>query len=147
MKKFLHPLMSNNFESKDFKPIINLLKSKDPILTQSKHVKNFEKSQGYVGRKVGPGVNPSQGYIQEPTADRSNYQFEPGVAMLKPDTTDVDDIITYPGFVDSIELEGGDVTKQIACGIMNFIVGIHLLTLINLVITANTIGYLPDLTV
>jgi len=72
----------------------------------------FEKSQGYVGRKVGPGVNPSQGYIQEPTADRSNYQFEPGVAMLKPDTTDVDDIITYPGFVDSIELEGGDVTKQ-----------------------------------
>lgn len=58
MKKFLHPLMSNNFESKDFKPIINLLKSKDPILTQSKYVKNFEKSWSkWLGVKYSVFVN------------------------------------------------------------------------------------------
>lgn len=41
-KKFLHPLMSNNFDRVDFEPIIKLLKKKNVILTQSKNVKKFE---------------------------------------------------------------------------------------------------------
>ena len=44
MKKFLHPLMSNNFEKDDLDSVIKLLKTKDPILTQSKNVLKFEKS-------------------------------------------------------------------------------------------------------
>lgn len=78
-------------------------------LTQEPKIKRTE---GYVGRKVGPGVNPNQGYVQEPDASRSNYQLEPSVAFLEPDTNTVTDTITYPGFVDSIEIEGGLTNRQ-----------------------------------
>ena len=37
------PLMHNNFEKSDFTKVISLLKKKNPILTQSKNVKKFEK--------------------------------------------------------------------------------------------------------
>ena len=40
--KFEHKLMFNNFRKEDFKPVINLLKKKNPILTQSKSVEKFE---------------------------------------------------------------------------------------------------------
>ena len=41
--KYLYPLMHNNFEKSDFKEVIKLLNKKNPILTQSKYVKKFEK--------------------------------------------------------------------------------------------------------
>jgi len=40
--KFSHPLMHSNFTSSDMKVAIKLLKRKNPILTQSKYVKEFE---------------------------------------------------------------------------------------------------------
>ena len=40
--KFSHPLMHNNFSSNDMKSAIKLLRKKNPILTQSKYVKEFE---------------------------------------------------------------------------------------------------------
>ena len=40
--KFEHKLMFNNFRKEDFKPVISLLKKKNPILTQSKSVEKFE---------------------------------------------------------------------------------------------------------
>jgi len=46
----------------------------------------FKKTQGFVGRHVGPGVNPNDYYVIEPTATRANYQLEPGVISLTPDT-------------------------------------------------------------
>ena len=55
----------------------------------------FKKTQGYVGRHVGPGINPNDYYVVEPTTERANYQLEPGVVSLKPDATSViDDVIT-----------------------------------------------------
>ena len=42
--KFFHPLMSNNFTKQDINSVINLLKKKNIILTQSKNVKKFEKA-------------------------------------------------------------------------------------------------------
>ena len=42
--KFSHPLMHNNFTKSDMRSVSNLLKQKNIILTQSKHVKNFEKN-------------------------------------------------------------------------------------------------------
>jgi hypothetical protein len=71
-----------------------------------------KKTQGYVGRRVGPGVNPADYYVTEPTATRTNYQFEPGVIFLKPDTSTAIDAITYPGMVDALELQNANVTKQ-----------------------------------
>ena len=71
-----------------------------------------KKTQGYVGRRVGPGVNPADYYVTEPTATRTNYQLEPGVIFLKPDTSTAIDAITYPGMVDALELQNANVTKQ-----------------------------------
>jgi hypothetical protein len=67
----------------------------------------FKKTQGFVGRRVGPGVDPNDYYVVEPTASRANYQLEPGVISLVPDTNDISDAITYPGITDAIARQGG----------------------------------------
>ena len=72
----------------------------------------FKKTQGYVGRRVGPGVNPNDYYVLEPTATRANYQLEPGVISLKPDTTEIQDAITYPGITDALAVQGANTTKS-----------------------------------
>jgi len=69
---------------------------------------NFRKSQGYIGRTVGPGVNPNDSYIIEPDKTRADYQLEAGVVSLKPDTDEILDVITYPGLNDAIQFQGGD---------------------------------------
>jgi len=73
---------------------------------------SFKKTQGYVGRRVGPGVNPNDYYVLEPDATRANYQLEPGVISLKPDTTDIQDAITYPGITDALAVQGANTTKS-----------------------------------
>ena len=67
----------------------------------------FKKTQGFIGRHVGPGVNPNDYYVIEPTAARSNYQLEPGVISLVPDTNTIADAVTYPGITDAIGRQGG----------------------------------------
>ena len=74
---------------------------------------NFSKTQGFVGRKVGPGVNPADKYVIEPTKVRNDYQLEPGVISLQPDDSDtILDAITYPGINDALRLQGGNVTNS-----------------------------------
>lgn len=72
----------------------------------------LSRTQGFVGRRVGPGVNPADNYVTERTATRSNYQLEPGVVFLKTDTSQAQDAITYPGIIDSLALSGAQVRKQ-----------------------------------
>ena len=67
----------------------------------------FKKTQGFIGRSVGPGVNPNDRYVIEPTKTRADYQLEPGVISLKPDTDQVRDAITYPGMNDAVAYQGG----------------------------------------
>jgi hypothetical protein len=71
----------------------------------------YKQTQGYIGRKVGPGVNPNDGYVVEPTAVRNNYQLEPGVVSIDPLTKKITDAITYPGILDAINTQGG-ITAQ-----------------------------------
>jgi hypothetical protein len=66
----------------------------------------FKKIQGFVGRRVGPGVNPNESYVAEPTAERTNYQLEPGVVLLSDDRQTVEDAISYPGITDALNLQG-----------------------------------------
>jgi hypothetical protein len=73
---------------------------------------NIKRTQGYVGRRVGPGVNPADNYVVEPTARRSDYQLEPGVVFFKPDTDRVEDLITYPGMIDALDLQGANTQRQ-----------------------------------
>ena len=42
---------------------------------------NLKRTQGFIGRRVGPGVNPADRYVTEPTATRADYQLEPGVVF------------------------------------------------------------------
>lgn len=67
----------------------------------------FTNIQGFVGRRVGPGVNSNDKYVTETTATRTNYQLEPGVILKKPDTNEIQDAITYPGITDAIAQAGG----------------------------------------
>jgi len=71
----------------------------------------FKKTQGFIGRTVGPGVNPNEKYVVEPTKARADYQLEPGIISLKPDTNTIEDAITYPGLLDSIAYQGGNSAR------------------------------------
>jgi len=66
----------------------------------------FKKTQGYVGRKIGPGVNADDRYVIEPTASRNDYQLEPGVIIKKTDSDAIKDAITYPGISDVLSTQG-----------------------------------------
>ena len=66
----------------------------------------FKKTQGFVGRRVGPGVNADDKYVVEPTASRTNYQLEPGVILKEPNSDSVKDAITYPGIGDALSIQG-----------------------------------------
>ena len=72
---------------------------------------NLKRTQGYVGRRVGPGVNPADNYVTEPTATRTDYQLEPGVVFFKPETTQPLDAITYPGMIDALDLLGSNTQR------------------------------------
>ena len=69
----------------------------------------FKKTQGFIGRRVGPGVNPNDKYVVETTKTRTDYQLEPGVISLDPaDTSEVQDAITYPGILDALQVQGAN---------------------------------------
>ena len=72
----------------------------------------FKKTQGYIGRTVGPGVNPNDKYVIEPDKTRADYQLEPGVISVDPtDNTKILDAITYPGITDSLVYQGSPSTN------------------------------------
>ena len=72
----------------------------------------FKKSQGFIGQRVGPGVNANDGYVVEPTKTRTDYQLEPGVVQVNPaDTHQIVDAITYPGINDALSVNGADVAN------------------------------------
>ena len=48
----------------------------------------------------------------EATENRTNYQLEPGVVQLKPNTSTVSNAVTYPGIIDSLELKGANTTRH-----------------------------------
>ena len=73
---------------------------------------SIKRTQGFVGRRVGPGVNPADSYVAEPTKTRQDYQLEPGVVMFEPDTTRAIDAITYPGMIDALRINGANVERQ-----------------------------------
>jgi hypothetical protein len=67
----------------------------------------YTQTQGFIGRRIGPGVNANDKYVVEPTKIRTDYQLEPGVVQVNPDNTrKVVDAITYPGITDALNLQG-----------------------------------------
>ena len=72
----------------------------------------FKKTQGYIGRRVGPGVNADDRYVVEPTRSRTDYQLEPGVIFRKTDSTVINDAVTYPGITDALGTQGAFVDES-----------------------------------
>ena len=108
--------MAKRIRSEQFLPEIfqtpankQLLRSTLDQLTQNPKLKPTE---GYIGRKIGPGVNASDSYVLEPTTTRANYQLEPGVVQTNENGTQIFNTITYPGIVDSLELQGANTTRD-----------------------------------
>jgi hypothetical protein len=67
----------------------------------------YTQTQGFIGRRIGPGVNANDKYVIEPTKVRTDYQLEPGVVQIDPaDSKKVIDAITYPGINDALQLQG-----------------------------------------
>lgn len=72
----------------------------------------FKQTQGYIGQRVGPGVNANDKYVVEPTTVRNEYQLEPGVIQVDPTNSHkVIDAITYPGITDALNVQGAITTK------------------------------------
>ena len=63
--------------------------------------------QGYVGSKLGYGINATNNYVIEPTKVRTDYQLDPAVVFTKIDEPVAKDFISYPGIVDALNLQGG----------------------------------------
>lgn len=72
---------------------------------------DFNLTQGFIGRRIGPGVDANDNYVVEPDAVRANYQLEPGVIKTDRETGDAQDAITYPGLLDSLALNGAPVNN------------------------------------
>lgn len=72
---------------------------------------NFSKVQGFIGGRIGPGVNANDFYVVEPTATRTNYQLEPAVVITAGDSDTAVDAITYPGILDTLNLQGSPTEK------------------------------------
>jgi len=70
----------------------------------------FKKTQGFVGRRLGTGIDAGSSYVVETSKQRQDYQLEPGVVFLKTSTQTAVDAITYPGLLDTVNNRGGDST-------------------------------------
>ncbi len=108
--------MASRIRSIDFLPEIFRTETNKQFLgstlDQLVQEPKLKPTQGYIGRRVGPGVNPNDNYIVEPTDTRSNYQLEPAVVFLEENTNTVSNTLTYPGFIDRLRLKGANVERH-----------------------------------
>lgn len=100
----------------DFLPEIFKTKTNEQFLSatldQLVQQPKFNRIQGYIGSKFGYGVNSSDKYLVEPTKVREEYQLEPAVIFTKKDTSVAVDLLTYPGILDSLKLQGGKTNNN-----------------------------------
>lgn len=94
----------------DFLPEIFKTKTNEQFLSatldQLTQQPKFNRIQGYIGSKFGYGVNANDKYLVEPNKIRTDYQLEPSVIFTKKDTSVAIDLLTYPGILDSLKLQG-----------------------------------------
>jgi hypothetical protein len=70
----------------------------------------FTKKQGFIGRRIGDDVRPTQTtYVPEIDQTRADYQLEPGIVQLDSSRQQLVDAITYPGLSDALQTQGAAV--------------------------------------
>ena len=71
----------------------------------------LKQTQGYIGRRNAPGRLPTDGYVQEPSDRRTNYQLEPGV-IFKDNNGKVVDALSYIGLLDGLQAAGANIDNH-----------------------------------
>jgi hypothetical protein len=108
--------MVNKVRTLDFLPEIFRTETNRQFLGSSLDVltsqPNLVRVEGFVGRKYGYGVDPDDKYVVEPSKSRSDYQLEPSVVFLKPETQKAQDYLRYPGIVDSLKINNAVVDNH-----------------------------------
>ena len=62
---------------------------------------DFKRIDGYIGRKFAPNYRAGDKYIEEPSADRQNYQLEPSLVVQ--DTDSAKSVLFYSNYVDLLQ--------------------------------------------
>jgi hypothetical protein len=66
---------------------------------------NFKRIEGYVGSRLGYGIDANSYYVTEPNKIRTDYQLDPGIIFTKENKIGTQDFISYPGIIDGLKLE------------------------------------------
>lgn len=102
--------MATQVRTIDFLPEIFKTKSNEQFLTatldQLTQQPDFVKVQGFIGSKFGYGVHATDGYVVEPTKDRTDYQLEPAVVFTKKDTAIATEALPYTDLVNALQTSG-----------------------------------------
>jgi hypothetical protein len=108
--------MVNKVRTLDFLPEIFRTESNRQFLSATLDVltaqPELNRVQGYIGSKFGYGINAADNYVIESTDTRSNYQLDPSVVFLKPDTQTPIDFVNYNGILKSLQNAGGIVNNH-----------------------------------
>ena len=62
---------------------------------------DFKRIDGYIGRKFAPNYRAGDKYVEEPSADRQNYQLEP--SLIVQDTDATKSVLFYSNYVDLLQ--------------------------------------------
>lgn len=73
---------------------------------------NFKRVNGYVGRKFAPTFKSSDSYVSEIDAQRQNYQLEPSVVIIDPQTNGINSYSSYTDLINKIKFYGGNVDNH-----------------------------------
>jgi hypothetical protein len=108
--------MSKTVKSVEFLPEIFKTDTNRQFLSATLDVltsqPTMSRVEGFIGNKYGYGVTPYDKYVTESSASRRNYQLDPSVIFLKPDTQKAQDFINYPGILQSLKNQGANITDN-----------------------------------
>ena len=108
--------MATQVRTIDFLPEIFKTKSNEQFLAatldQITQQPDFVKVQGFVGSKFGYGIHATDGYVSEPTKERTDYQLEPAVIFTKKNTDIALDAIPYYQMIDGLKAQGSLVNNH-----------------------------------
>ena len=71
----------------------------------------YQRSQGFIGRRYGPGVTVEDRYLTEPDKTRRDYQLETATVFLEEGNRRAVDALTYPGYLDALKRLNGPITR------------------------------------
>lgn len=72
---------------------------------------NLKRFNGFIGRKFAPNFTVGDGYLQEASIDRQNYQLEPAV-VSRNSSNQIEQLTGYIDFINSLTYKNVDTTRH-----------------------------------